>query len=289
MLPRSLRHRRLRVVASGIDVVARRAKILPIDRRRARVSVVMPVFNEKQTFAEVIGGLIVKQVANLDLEIVIVESNSTDGTREDVRQLEGHPRVTVIWQERPRGKGNAVRAGLSRVTGDFVLIQDADLEYDLDDYEMLLEPLRTFRRAFVLGIRHGRDGHSWKMRHFTDQVLLGRWMNLGHLIFTGLFNIVYGQRLRDPFTMFKVFRRECLSGLQFECNAFDFDWELAGKLVRCGYEPLEIPVNYKSRSFAEGKKVTMIRDPLTWLRACFKYRFSPLKDDRPDNRPDDLT
>jgi 2-polyprenyl-3-methyl-5-hydroxy-6-metoxy-1,4-benzoquinol methylase len=288
MLPRSLRHRRLRVVASGIDVVARRAKTLPVDRRRARVSVVMPVFNEKQTFAEVIGRLIVKQVANLDLEIVIVESNSTDGTREDVRQLEGHPRVTVIWQERPTGKGNAVRAGLSRVTGDFVLIQDADLEYDLDDYEMLLEPLRTFRRAFVLGIRHGRDGHSWKMRHFTDQVLLGRWMNLGHLIFTGLFNIVYGQRLRDPFTMFKVFRRECLSGLQFECNAFDFDWELAGKLVRCGYEPLEIPVNYKSRSFAEGKKVTMIRDPLTWLRACFKYRFSPLKDDRPDNRPDDL-
>jgi hypothetical protein len=163
-----------------------------------------------------------------------------------------------------------------------VLIQDADLEYDLDDYEMLLEPLRTFQRAFVLGIRHGRDGHSWKMRHFTDQVLLGQWMNLGHLLFTTLFNVVYGQRLRDPFTMFKVFRRECLSGLHLECNAFDFDWELAGKLVRCGYEPLEIPVNYKSRSFAEGKKVTMIRDPLTWLRACFKYRVTPLKDDRPD-------
>jgi glycosyltransferase involved in cell wall biosynthesis/2-polyprenyl-3-methyl-5-hydroxy-6-metoxy-1,4-benzoquinol methylase len=277
---RRLRRQRLSVVASGIDAVARRGDTLPIDRRRARVSVVMPVFNEKRTFSEVIGQLLRKQMANLDLEVVVVESNSTDGTRDDVRKLERHPRIKVIWQDRPRGKGNAVRAGLAHVTGDFVLIQDADLEYDLDDYEMLLEPLRTFRHAFVLGIRHGRDGHTWKVRHFTDQVLLGQWMNLGHLFFTTLFNVVYGQRLRDPFTMFKVFRRECLSGLHLECNAFDFDWELAGKLVRCGYDPLEIPVNYTSRSFAEGKKVTMIRDPLTWFRACFKYRFSALKDER---------
>jgi 2-polyprenyl-3-methyl-5-hydroxy-6-metoxy-1,4-benzoquinol methylase len=274
-----LRRRRRNVVASGIDVVARRAAAPPIDRRRARVSVVMPVYNEKKTFTEVIDRLLPKQIANLDLEIVIVESNSTDGTRDDVRRLERHPRVKVLLQERARGKGNAVRAGLAEATGDFVLIQDADLEYDLDDYEMLLEPLRTFRRAFVLGIRHGRDGHTWKVRHFTDQVLLGKWMNLGHLLFTALFNIVYGQRLRDPFTMFKVFRRECISGLPLECNKFDFDWELAGKLVRCGYDPLEIPVNYESRSFAEGKKVTLVRDPITWLRACFKYRFSRLKDD----------
>jgi len=97
--------------------------------------------------------------------------------------------------------------------------------------------------------------------------------------------VVYGQRLRDPFTMFKVFRRECLSGLRLECNAFDFDWELAGKLVRCGYDPLEIPVNYTSRSFADGKKVTLIRDPLTWLRACAKYRLVKLKDDRRDPTP----
>ena len=150
-------------------------------------------------------------------------------------------------------------------------------------------PCRTFRRAFVLGIRHGRGGHTWKVRHFTDQVFLGRWMNLGHLIFTALFNVVYGQHLRDPFTMFKVFRRECLSGLHLECNAFDFDWELVGKFVRCGYEPLEVPVNYRSRSFADGKKVTMVRDPLTWLRACFKYRFTSLKDYPPARQDTKVT
>ncbi len=98
-------------------------------------------------------------------------------------------------------------------------------------------------------------------------------MNLGHVFFTALFNVVYGTRLRDPFTMFKVFRRDCLYGLTFESNRFDFDWELVGKLVRAGYRPLEIPVNYRSRSFSEGKKVSFFRDPLTWIRACFKYRF----------------
>jgi len=279
VLPHAVRRQHVEIVASGIDAVARRGSRAPIDRRRARLSVVMPVYNEKTTFGEVISRLLPKEIEGLDLEIVIVESNSTDGTRDDVGKVERHPRVKVVWQDRPRGKGNAVRAGLAHATGDFVLIQDADLEYDLEDYAMLLEPLRTFRRAFVLGVRHGRDGQSWKMRHFTDQVLLGRWMNLGHVLFTALFNIVYGQRLRDPFTMFKVFRRECISGLPLECNAFDFDWELAGKLARCGYTPLEIPVNYVSRSFAEGKKVTLVRDPLTWVRACFKYRFSRLKSD----------
>jgi SAM-dependent methyltransferase len=282
VLPHAGRRQKLQVVASGIDAVARRAFRPPIDRRRGRLSVVMPVYNEKKTFAEVIGRLLPKEIEGLDLELVIVESNSTDGTREDVRRVESYPRVKVVWQDQPRGKGYAVRAGLLHATGDFVLIQDADLEYDLEDYAMLLEPLRTFRRAFVLGIRHGYDGHSWKMRHFTDQVLLGHWMNLGHLLFTALFNIVYGQRLRDPFTMFKVFRRDCISGLKFECNAFDFDWELAGKLTRCGYAPTEIPVNYVSRSFAEGKKVTLLRDPLTWIRACVKHRFSRLKSERPE-------
>jgi hypothetical protein len=101
-------------------------------------------------------------------------------------------------------------------------------------------------------------------------------MNLGHVLFTALFNVTYGTRLRDPFTMFKVFRRDCLSGLTFEANRFDFDWELVGKLVRAGYRPLEIPVNYRSRSFTEGKKVSLLRDPLTWIRACFKFRFQPL-------------
>ncbi|MCA1586045.1 MAG: glycosyltransferase, partial [Acidobacteria bacterium] len=276
MMPGTLRHKSISLVASGINVLASRTLLPPPGERLETLSVIVPVFNERATFSVLIEQLLAKQIPGMRLEVVIVESHSTDGTREEVEQVEGRPGVRVIYEERARGKGHAVRAGLAHATGDFVLIQDADLEYDLNDYEMLLEPLRSGRAAFVLGARHGMDGRTWKVRHFTDQVLVSQVMNLGHLLFTSLFNVVYGTRLRDPFTMFKVFRRDCLHGLTFEANRFDFDWELVGKLVRAGYTPLEIPVNYQSRSFSEGKKVSFFRDPLTWIRACFKYRFVSL-------------
>ena len=276
LLPGVVRRRPVRITGSGINVIATRSASLPPAERPQRLSVVMPVFNECATFPVLIEQLLRKSIPGVEIAIIIVESNSTDGTRDAVARVAGHDRVTVIYEDRPRGKGHAVRTGLARATGDYVLIQDADLEYDLDDYEALLEPLMTGHAAFVLGSRHGKDGPTWKVRHFADQVAVSWFMNVGHILFTTLFNVTYGTRLRDPFTMFKVFRRDCLHGLTFEANRFDFDWELAGKLVRAGYRPLEIPVNYTSRSFSEGKKVSMFRDPLTWIRACFKYRFQPL-------------
>jgi hypothetical protein len=91
-----------------------------------------------------------------------------------------------------------------------------------------------------------------------------------------LFNLVYEQRLKDPFTMYKVFRRDCLTGINLECDRFDFDWELTAKLIRRGHIPIEIPVWYHSRSFSEGKKISLLSDPVSWVKACFKYRFVPL-------------
>ena len=261
----------------GIVALARRTAEGPIDRRCPVLSVVMPVFNERATFSEVATQLLSKRLTGYELQLIIIESNSTDGTREEVRRFEGDPRVTVIYEDRPRGKGHAVRAGLARATGDFVLIQDADLEYDLDDYELLLEPLRTYRHALVLGSRHGANANGWQLRQFAEQPALSRIMNVAHVGFTWFFDIVYGTRLRDPFTMYKVFRRDCLSGLTFESNRFDFDWELLAKLVRAGYTPVEIPVRYRSRSYSEGKKIRFWHDPLTWVRACLKYRFVRLE------------
>jgi hypothetical protein len=103
---------------------------------------------------------------------------------------------------------------------------------------------------------------------------LATGLNLGHAFFTGLINVLFRQNMTDPFTMFKVFRRDCLFGLKFECNRFDFDHELVIKLIRKGYRPVEIPVNYRSRSFREGKKVRLFRDPFTWLWVDLKLRFA---------------
>jgi hypothetical protein len=114
------------------------------------------------------------------------------------------------------------------------------------------------------------------MRQFVDQRVLAAVLNLGHLFFSALLNVLYGQRLKDPFTMYKVFRRDCLFGLRFQCNRFDFDYELVIKLLRKGYIPLEIPVSYQSRTFSEGKKVSLFRDPMTWFAALARFRLQRL-------------
>jgi glycosyltransferase involved in cell wall biosynthesis len=238
------------------------------------LSVVIPVFNEGNTVRAALDALLAKQIAGVRFEFVIVESNSTDGSREIVLGYQADPRVKLILEDTPRGKGHAVRAGLAQATGDIILIQDADLEYDLNDYEVLLVPIITGRQAFVLGSRHTEGG--WAIRMFDDQPLHALFLNLGHWTFALMINTALGIWLNDPFTMYKVFRRDCLDGLTFESNRFDFDFELLMKLVRKGYRPIEIPISYKSRSFKEGKKVSMIRDPLTWLRAVVKYRFVKL-------------
>jgi glycosyltransferase involved in cell wall biosynthesis len=231
--------------------------------------VIVPVYDEQRTVSAVVEALIAKKLEGLDKEIVIVEGNSTDGTRDAVLRYRDVAGVQVVLLDRNRGKGYAVREGLRRATGDIVLIQDADLEYDIADYDRLLAPLLGYRRAVVLGSRHsgGPEIHS-----FTNQPLLRAVFNLGHIFLTGLFNLLYRQRLRDPWTMYKVFRRDCIHRLKLECDRFDFDVELLAKLVRKGFTPLEIPVTYRSRSFKEGKKVRVFTDPWTWIWACLKYR-----------------
>ncbi len=240
----------------------------------ARLSVVVPVFNERATARAALDALLAKEIPGFEIEVLIVESNSTDGSREIVLGYREHPRVKLILEDRPRGKGHAVRAGFAQATGDILLIQDADLEYDLADYEVLLSPIVNGRQEFVLGSRHGQGG--WAVRTFTDQPVRALVLNLAHWGFALLINGSLGLWLRDPFTMYKVFRRDCLEGITLTCNRFDFDWELLIKLVRKGHRPIEIPVSYRSRSFEAGKKIRMFRDPVTWIVAWAKARFGPL-------------
>lgn len=242
-----------------------------------KLSVIIPVYNEFKTFPVLLDKLLNFKLDGVIFEFIIVESNSNDGTREYITTLSNSDKLKIIFEDNPKGKGHAVRTGLNYATGDIILIQDADLEYDINDYPNLLQPIISGETSFVLGSRHSETRRSWKIRKFTEGGFLQFYMNLGHLFFLTLFNFTYQQKLKDPFTMFKVFKSECIKNLNFEANGFDFDWELVAKLIRSGCQPIEIPVNYNSRSFKEGKKTRLFSDPVSWIWACFKYRFCSLK------------
>ena len=270
LLPRAARVAPFRITASGIVSVA----VKTSRTARRKLSIIVPAFNEAATLAPVMESVLEKELEGLDKEIVLVESNSTDGTREIALRYQGRTGVKVVLEDRPMGKGHAVRTGLAHATGDYIMIQDADREYDIEDYDVLLEPLTSGKRAFILGSRHG--GRTWKVRQFKGKPFTGLLLNFGHWFFKTVVNVTFGLKLADPFTMYKVFRRDCIAGVTFECRHFDFDYELLIKIVRKGYRPVEIPVNYRSRSFSEGKKISVLRDPWTWIRAIAKYRWQKL-------------
>jgi len=238
-----------------------------------RISVVLPVYNEAPTVAAILDQVTALDLPGIDVELIVVESNSTDGSRQIVQRYAGRPGVKVILQDAPRGKGAAVREGFEHATGDIVLIQDGDLEYRVEEYPIVLAPLLAGDADFVLGCRWA-PGKA--MRVFPEARTKSLVMNAAHVVFTGMFNVVYRTRLRDPFTMYKVFRRSCIDGVAFQSNRFDFDWELVAKLVRLGHIPVEVSITYEARGFDHGKKVRFFRDPLTWMVALARFRFSPL-------------
>jgi glycosyltransferase involved in cell wall biosynthesis len=241
-----------------------------------RVSILIPVYNEAATLAILLERVWAQILPQAAKEIVIIESNSTDGSREIVADFVARhaevasPRIQVIHQDRPHGKGHAIRQGLAAATGEILLIQDADLEYDVADYPALLRPIIEGRTALVLGSRHSGPRH-WKIRQFAHNGALAALLNVGGILARTLFNRLFSCRLSDPTTMYKVFRSDCLEGLSFTCNRFDFDFELLGKLIRAGFSPLEVPVSYKSRGFDEGKKIRIVRDSAAGVFAILKY------------------
>jgi hypothetical protein len=236
-----------------------------------RLTVIMPVFNEAAYLRDVLEELLGKRFL-IPHEVILVESNSTDGTRAIAESFEGRPGLQVIYEDRPRGKGAAVRRALAAATGSIVLIQDADFEYDLDDYDALLEPIVQRRTSFVLGSRSlGLD--DWKVRRFARSRVKALLMNVAQLLFAQTFNVLYQQRVTDVNTMFKVFRRECVEGVEFSATGFSFDIELACMLVKSGYSPMEVPVNYVARGFDEGKKINFISEFFPSFQMFFTCRF----------------
>ncbi len=239
-----------------------------------KFSIIVPIFNEKATAPILLDQVLKVQLPGVEKEIVIVEGNSTDGTRDIVKSYESRPGVRAIYEDAPRGKGAAVRTGLAAITGDVVLIQDGDLEYSTDDYPKVLEPIQAGRAEIVFGSRVRTSTQHWQFRRYAGfEKFYGFFVNLGGVLFTTLFNVLYGTKLTDGATMFKVFRAEDLKKITLRSNGFDYDWEISGKLVRLGCRIEEVPVSYKARSRAEGKKIRFWRDGSRVALAILRYRF----------------
>lgn len=228
-----------------------------------KLSVIVPVYNEAQTIVEVVDRIRAVDIGDIEKEIVIANDGSDDGTQRaiDDSAWRGDPRIHVYATAINLGKGAAIRLGLRHATGDVILIQDADLELDPREYGALLAPILDGRASVVYGSRFlNRRTHGVSLRaRFANRVL------------TILTNVLFGGRLTDMETGYKVFRREALDGIRLRCVGFDFEPEVTAKLLLAGRRIVEVPIEYRPRRSDEGKKIRWI-DGLDALYVLVKYR-----------------
>lgn len=231
-----------------------------------KVSVIIPVYNERRTVGQVL-----ERVRRAALpegclkEIVVVDDGSTDGTAQVLGEQAGERIIVGRHEGENRGKGCAIRTGIALASGDVVLIQDGDLEYDPNDYARVLRPIANGEADVVYGSRFlGRPvGMAGKYR-------------IANRILTAAANLLYNARLTDEATAYKAFRAPALRQIELKCRRFDFCPEVTAKLRRLGYEIREVPVRYNARGVAEGKKIRFV-DGLEALWTLLKYRVAPRK------------
>ncbi len=233
-----------------------------------RLSIVIPVYNEKNTLAEIVRRVLETPLPGLARELLLVDDGSTDGSRDLLEDLpalvgEGHAdtEVRVLLQPFNQGKGAALRRGFAEARGDFVLVQDADLEYDPSDYPRLLAPLLDGRADVVYGSRFaGGDAHR----------VLYFWHALGNRFLTLCSNALTNLNLTDMECCYKLFRREILEQLALEENRFGIEPEMTAKVAKLNCRIFEVGVSYAGRTYAEGKKIGW-RDGFRALWCIFKY------------------
>ncbi len=230
---------------------------------KPKLSVVIPVFNERATIEEVLRRV---HSVSIDKEIVVVDDGSTDGTREILQRVVaeqsagGDSSLRVLFQTKNQGKGAAVRRGFQEAKGDLVIIQDADLEYHPEDYERLLLPIERGEADVVYGSRFLGGPHR----------VLFFWHYVGNRLLTLLSNMFTNLNLSDVWTCYKVFRREVLTDLQLQENGFGFEQEITSKVAARGLRVYEVPIAYYGRTYEEGKKITW-RDGVRGLWCIVRY------------------
>jgi len=207
-----------------------------------KLSIVIPVYNEKNTLNTLLARV---EAVDYDKEIVLVDDCSTDGTREIVESYKNKDGYTVAIDPHNKGKGAALRTGFAQASGDIIIIQDADLEYDPKDYGKLLEPILDGRADVVYGSRFLGGPHR----------VLFFWHYLGNMALTLLSNIMTNLNLTDMETCYKVFTRQVLNSITLKCDRFGFEPEFTSKVARHNFRIYEVPISYSGRDYAEGKKI----------------------------------
>jgi len=221
---------------------------------------VIPVYNEVGTIKEIVSRV---QAVDLEKEIIIVDDGSTDGTRELLQEITlSHENIRVLYHDRNQGKGAALRTGFEGATGDIVIVQDADLEYDPREYPVLLEPILDGRADIVYGSRFLGGPHR----------VLFFWHYLGNKFLTLLSNALTNLNLTDMETCYKVFRREVLNDIQLKSNRFGFEPEFTAKIAKKGFRIYETSISYSGRTYAEGKKIGW-KDGVKAIFAIIWFRF----------------
>lgn len=222
-----------------------------------KLSVIIPVYNEENTIIEIVNQV---RKVEFDTEIIIVDDGSMDGTKEKLNLL-NHKNVIIRHHDRNMGKGAAIRTGLKEVTGDYVLIQDADLEYDPNEYELMFIPVRKWDAQVVYGSRFSGVRKNMFLLNY-----------MGNKFLTLLTNILYNTILSDMETCYKLFKSDVILNLKLHSNRFDFEPEVTAKILKQGIRIWEVPISYAGREIHEGKKITW-KDGLVALWCLIKYRF----------------
>ncbi len=230
-----------------------------------KLSIIVPVYNEQKTISDILNALEKLTIPSVTKEVIVVDDGSTDSTREKLKKIKW-PRI--ILHEKNKGKGAAVKTGIEHATGDYIIIQDADLEYDPKYIKELIKPVLEGKAKVVYGTRLKR------MPNLSKEEKRFRFLlhYFGNRFLSLLTSILYGQWLTDMETCYKLFPKSALSGVKINARGFEFEPEITAKLLKKGYKITEIPINVKPRGYEEGKKLNTVRDGIKAFWNLLKYR-----------------